>query len=336
MTNNPKISVVMPAFNASKYIAEAIQSIQAQSFADWELVIVDDYSSDNTVELVKAMQADDARIVLIERSENSGGCRIPRLEAVQAARGEWICDVDSDDTIAPDVFEKLLQRQEQTGADMVLGRITICDANLNPGTTTLPKMDFAMEQICKGLDVVKYTLNGWKISLTGGITHSSIWRKHLSGTDMGGFNGGFSDEIDRRKILVLAHTVAWTDAAYYYRQIPTSIVHNLSAKSFGSIRNSINLLNFIREIDAEGKLQQTMHDEYIETIYRYAIKYQLHKHTFTADERTHIRTLLREAYRHVGTNKMRFQAPKHQALATNYTLFTLITLLAAGYTKFKQ
>ena len=95
----PVISISMPAYNVEKYIGEAIESILAQTFTNWELIIVDDGSKDNTVAVVREYEATDGRIRIIKRQENSGSVRLPRLDGVMAAKGSFICAIDSDDTI---------------------------------------------------------------------------------------------------------------------------------------------------------------------------------------------------------------------------------------------
>ncbi len=91
------VSVVMPSYNSERFIAESIEAVLAQSFLQWELIVVDDCSSDSTVEIVKGYSLKDSRIVLIENRENSGAAH-SRNRAIAAARGRYIAFCDSDDT----------------------------------------------------------------------------------------------------------------------------------------------------------------------------------------------------------------------------------------------
>lgn len=112
----PTISVVLPAFNAEKYVCEAVQSIIAQSFTNFELIIINDGSTDGTWAILEALRKRDSRIILISR-ENKG--LVESLnEGVDLARGKWIARMDADDIALPHRFERQLRCLEQTGADL--------------------------------------------------------------------------------------------------------------------------------------------------------------------------------------------------------------------------
>jgi glycosyltransferase involved in cell wall biosynthesis len=88
MSATPKVSVITPAYKAARYIGQAIESVQAQTLKDWEMIIVDDASPDETAEVVKRY-LDDPRIKLI-RSERNRGAGGARNLALEVAQGEWI------------------------------------------------------------------------------------------------------------------------------------------------------------------------------------------------------------------------------------------------------
>ncbi|MDI1254752.1 MAG: glycosyltransferase family 2 protein [Flavobacterium sp.] len=101
----PLVSVITPAFNSEKFIAETIRSVQNQTFPDWELLIVDDCSSDKTVAIVAAFAENDPRIQLIQLQKNSG-TGIARNTAVAKASGKYIAFLDADDLWKPEKLEK--------------------------------------------------------------------------------------------------------------------------------------------------------------------------------------------------------------------------------------
>ena len=108
------VSVVMPCFNSSRFISESIESVLAQTFSDWELIIVDDCSTDNSVEVVQSFVARDSRIKLIQLAENSGAA-VARNAAIEAAQGRYIAFLDSDDLWDADFLDKsidLLRRSD--------------------------------------------------------------------------------------------------------------------------------------------------------------------------------------------------------------------------------
>lgn len=103
----PLISILTPVYNREQYIGAAIESVQQQSVQDWEMLIVDDASIDKTVAVVKRYQADDQRIKLIEKPNNSG-ISATRNCGLQEVQGKYIAMLDSDDVCFPDRFEKQL------------------------------------------------------------------------------------------------------------------------------------------------------------------------------------------------------------------------------------
>jgi len=101
----PKVSIITPAYNGEKFIERAIKSVLWQTFNDWELIIVDDASTDQTVEIIKRYCEKDKRIKLIELKENTGGPAIPRTIACKEAKGELIAFLDQDDIFYPEYLE---------------------------------------------------------------------------------------------------------------------------------------------------------------------------------------------------------------------------------------
>lgn len=107
----------MPAYNSGRYIAESIRSVQAQTFGGWELVVVDDGSTDDTGEVVRRMAAADARVRYVRRP--NGGQAAARNTGLGEARGPVVAFLDSDDLWLPEKLEAQLKVLEETGADLV-------------------------------------------------------------------------------------------------------------------------------------------------------------------------------------------------------------------------
>ena len=109
-----RVSVVMPVFNGETYLRKAIESILGQSYADFEFVIVDDGSTDGSLEIIEDYAARDARIVVHKMPQNSG--IVAALNAgIGAANGEYIARMDADDTSMPSRLEKQVAYLDETG-----------------------------------------------------------------------------------------------------------------------------------------------------------------------------------------------------------------------------
>jgi glycosyltransferase involved in cell wall biosynthesis len=113
---SPIISVLLPVYNSEKYIAEAIDSILVQTISNFELIIINDGSTDGTLAILKKYDAIDSRIRLISR-ENKGIVESMN-EGIDLAQGEWLARMDADDIALPHRFECQLKWLKQTGADI--------------------------------------------------------------------------------------------------------------------------------------------------------------------------------------------------------------------------
>jgi teichuronic acid biosynthesis glycosyltransferase TuaG len=116
MNSPPKISIVMPAYNAERYIKNSIDSVLMQTLSDFELLIINDCSKDNTAEIVKSYMARDERIRLIDLPVNMGAPAAPRNVGIKQSLGKWIAFLDSDDIWHPTKLQRQIELLERTGA----------------------------------------------------------------------------------------------------------------------------------------------------------------------------------------------------------------------------
>lgn len=114
----PLLSIIVPVYDVERYLPKCIDSILAQTFTDFELILVDDGSPDSCPALCDAAAAKDARIRVIH--QKNGGLSAARNAGLDAARGAWIGFVDSDDYIAPEMYEAMYHAVQSTGADLAL------------------------------------------------------------------------------------------------------------------------------------------------------------------------------------------------------------------------
>jgi len=105
---NPLVSVIIPAFNRTKTIDIALKSVIEQDFSSWEVIVVDDGSTDNTAEVVMRLMSEECRVHLI-RHEKNKGAQAARNTGIRNARGEWIAFLDSDDQWLPHSLEARLE-----------------------------------------------------------------------------------------------------------------------------------------------------------------------------------------------------------------------------------
>lgn len=143
MNDNELISVIMPAYNAERTLAKAVDSVLSQTYQNIELIIVNDCSKDNTYKLMCAYADKDCRVKLINNEMNSG-VSVTRHKAIEAARGKWIAFLDSDDAWRTDKLEKQMQLQKSKGCKLIFTGSTFMDASGAPIDSIL----HAPQEIC--------------------------------------------------------------------------------------------------------------------------------------------------------------------------------------------
>lgn len=124
-------SVVIPAHNAGRYIRETLLSVEAQTYSNWECIVVDDFSSDDTADIVLEFVKKDPRFRLIRNEENLKVAKT-RNVGVAAAKGEYIAFLDSDDVFVPKKLKKCLKLAKKSGCPMVCTSYELIDENSNP------------------------------------------------------------------------------------------------------------------------------------------------------------------------------------------------------------
>ncbi len=102
------VSVITPSYNSEKFIAQTIESVINQTYTNWEMIIIDDCSSDNSVEIITSFQRIDKRIKLIKLEGNQGAA-VARNKGIELSKGRFIAFLDSDDLWLPEKLEKQLQ-----------------------------------------------------------------------------------------------------------------------------------------------------------------------------------------------------------------------------------
>ena len=126
-STTPTISVIVPVYNAEKYLHRCIDSVLAQTYTDFELLLIDDGSKDQSGEICDEYAQKDARVRVFH--QENGGVSSARNLGLDNAKGEWVTFVDSDDWAKPYYIEHLVASID--GADLVVAYATICKKDEN-------------------------------------------------------------------------------------------------------------------------------------------------------------------------------------------------------------
>ena len=169
----PKVSIIIPTYNSSRFIKRTIGSVLAQTFRDWELIIVDDCSKDNTELAVKEFAKIDKRIKFFKTPKNSGGPATPKNIGIEKAEGEYIAFLDHDDEWFPEKLEKQL-RVFENSKNKNLGLVS-CYFNIRDNNTN--KIIYTHTKLFKG-DVLHNLIKGnFIVTCSNVFTKKSILEK---------------------------------------------------------------------------------------------------------------------------------------------------------------
>lgn len=165
------ISIITTSYNYSEYISETIKSVLAQTYSDWELIIVDDFSTDNSIEKIKPFCEQDKRIKLICHDKNKGLIQSIKT-GLKYAQGEWIAFLESDDTFLPNTLE--IRINHLNNSDIIFNNVLLFgDENL------INKKIPSINKTRKILNSIKFPTNIFKEFETRNIivTLSSVMIK---------------------------------------------------------------------------------------------------------------------------------------------------------------
>ena len=147
----PAISIIIPMYNVEKFIGECLDSILAQTFDDYELIVVDDCSTDNSAKIVESyVPKFGGRLQLVLSKVNSSGAGVPRNTGFKMARGEYVYFMDADDAITNTALEEMYSAAKKFNVD-----VTHCERfYLAPGTTVTTNKRFLKIYSCEKVDFV--------------------------------------------------------------------------------------------------------------------------------------------------------------------------------------
>ncbi len=230
MNNNDSlVSIITPSYNCSKYIGKTIESIMAQTYKNWELLITDDCSSDNSRDVVKQYMEKDDRIRLFVLPQNSGA-GATRNNSIKKAQGRFIAFCDSDDIWLPDKLEKQLSFMERNNAAFVFGAYYECDEDLNRhGVVRVPEvLSFKSEKHVNQVGTVTAIYDSQKIGkqympLIRKSQDWALWLKVMKISKVGyGYQEPCADyrvrpnsNSSNKKKMIRFHAAVYEDVFHY-------------------------------------------------------------------------------------------------------------------------
>lgn len=230
---NPEISVIVPVYNAEKFVGKCIESVQAQTYTEWQLILVDDGSKDRSLEICQQYAGNDNRITVIH--QENAGAGAARNTALDKATGEYVVFVDSDDTISRNYFSELVKHNE----DVVFidAQATDEKGRIVRREYMSPFRDYPIEDIIRAQMTGKLPWGGWR---------KAAKLKLLNENNIRYTNHKVGEEaLYSFSVLDKAKSVAFIpEALYNYVQREDSLSRSVDEDPWGNV--ALGLRDFIK------------------------------------------------------------------------------------------
>ena len=246
---NKKISIIVPIYNTEKYLEKCIKSIINQNYKNIEIILVNDGSTDNSLNICKKYKEQDNRIVVINKKHT--GVSESRNIGLEIAKGDYIAFVDSDDYIDRRMFEKLIEGAEKYNAE-----ISMCDLNETKNSNDILE-EFSAEYIQmtrkQALEQLLYDKN------IGNYMTVKIFKRELFSQVKFPINKMYEDISTAYKLFGKANNLVYIPVKFYnYYQRPDSIVNIITNNSIQDYLQAI----FDRYYDLKRYKELTLYNVY--------------------------------------------------------------------------
>ena len=224
---------------------------------------MDDVSTDGTWGFLQQASQNDSRIRIHRLEVNSGSAKIPRDTAATMSRGVYVCPIDADDWIEPAYLEKLLQKQKETQAKMVLPQSTGIDEITGQHLFVIPDEESYFSKVFSAEEAFNLTLQAWKLQATGALIPKHVWCNSEVFMDSE-FNHINADEFASRELLGNAESIACSTAKYFYRMHSASITHD-DSRTAEHIYTDYRLYQYAQKKFGPGTVRRA-YSRYIESL----------------------------------------------------------------------
>lgn len=256
-----KISIIIPAYNSSQYLKECINSCLHQTFEDYEIIVLNDGSTDDTIYIMNSILKNSEKIILVSKDKNEG-LVCARQTALKYAKGEFVFFVDADDTIEPDTLQRLVAVSEES--DIVIGGILI---------ESMQKKQYPIQhKLCfkYGADKKGLLCNYLVKSITPSLCGRLIRKEYLVGigTPLGVTIG---EDVITNLLLLNKYDLRIklvNDYFYHYIQYPSSMLNSKNRNSLYKrleymhwVCDFVNRMDFAREMQVNECLSHLLLEE---------------------------------------------------------------------------
>ncbi|WP_202107645.1 glycosyltransferase family 2 protein [Succinivibrio dextrinosolvens] len=239
------ISIIVPVYNVEKYLDQCVQSVLKQSYDDYELILVDDGSTDRSPQICDHYQKISAKVNVIHKT--NGGLSDARNKGTLAASGSYITYIDSDDFVSEDYIETLWSLIKKYDADIAVTGIKVFFDGTSPKIDRKQKKSF----VFNGKEALRKMLYQNEIDTSA---CAMLIKKNIALSCPFPYGKYHEDEFTTYKYYLSADKVAlYTQAQYYYRQRKGSIMHSFGKASLDELDAADNFVNVLSKFNYELK-----------------------------------------------------------------------------------
>lgn len=253
--NMTKITILVAVYNTEKYLRQCLDSLRSQTLKEFQVVCVDDASTDGSWEILREYAAEDSRFEVVHLDKN-GGIAKARNIGLRQAKGEYTCFLDSDDWLSSDALQKVVEAFERDNeVDCVLFKCCYCyplEKKLHDGNFEVSDYnmrDFAMESFAykTGKQAFVDSLT-WKIH--GVYAIKTFLHKQYPYDES---SHSYSDENTTRLHYLNSRKVATCEGVYYYRQHGSSVTHQVSIHRFDYLMANASMKRQLLKMNVEER-----------------------------------------------------------------------------------
>ena len=285
---HPLVSIVIPIYNGEKYLPGIIKNLAEQTYKNIEVLLVDDFSTDNSVKIIEEMTRGDKRFKLLKR-ETKGGTAVAGQEyALPFVSGDYYFYMSQDDFIDNDLLEKCIERAIDTDADVVMPNMVFYYENQHNTKAFLYPLnnDYSSELEPK---------TAFELSLTWQI-HGSVLRK-MSLVKKVGIKADYynSCEYYLRKSFLYANKIVFADSTFYYRQDnPNAITKSIKYFTVDIMTTDLMLI----DLAIQNNCSREIICHQIHKLRRNLISWtrKRSKYKWTPEQKKYVKTACRNAY----------------------------------------
>lgn len=318
--NTPFFSIGISVYNAEPFISQTIDSVLSQTYDDWELILVDDCSTDHSWTILQEYARKYSNILIFQTSSNTGGARGPFDIAMSKAKGEYCLGIGHDDQLTSTYLEQIKKRIEQTNADVIISRNIVRDAKTQELQQVLPCKEVDVAKIYTGREACLLTLPSWRLGANGMAYKRCLYQYVMRENTSTYMN---ADELSSRIILIHAQNVSFSNAEYTYWQLDSSVTHKLSIRLFEGLYLFDELIKFA-ETYFDKSCVQPLCRSYLCNLIVLQKKFFAQRNMLTASAEKRVEFVLEDNFRLLKKHSDMLESLSSKIYGFNYALLKFL------------